>query len=128
MDAEHLNILSNKVIGAAIEVHRVLGPGLLEAVYSRCLAVELQGRGVQVVTEQPIRLVYKGCAFDNAYRMDLLVENELIVEVKAVDELIPVHQVQLLTYLRLTGKKLGLLLNFDVEVMQKGIKRVVNGL
>ncbi len=128
MEADGLNALSNEVIGAAIEVHRVVGPGLLESVYSKCLQVELESRGIRVAREVSIPLQYKGHCFENAYRLDLLIENELIVEAKALDALLPVHQVQLLTYLRLTGHRLGLLLNFNVDVMRNGIKRVVHGL
>jgi len=128
MEVDRLNALSNEVIGAAIEVHRVLGPGLLESVYSRCLHMELESRGLQVAREVSIPLSYKGYSFENAYRLDLLVENELIVEAKALETMLPVHQAQVLTYLRMTGHRLGLLLNFNVDVMRHGIKRVVHGL
>ena len=128
MDVDHLNVLSNEVIGAAIEVHRAVGPGLLEAVYSECLQIELESRGLGVSREVCIPLTYKGHQIEHAYRLDLMVEGELVVEVKAVDDLLPVHQAQLLTYLKLTGLRLGLLMNFDVVAMHRGIKRVVNGL
>jgi GxxExxY protein len=128
VDVAALNVLSNEVIGAAIEVHRTVGPGLLEAVYSECLQIELESRGIRVSREVIIPLNYKGHQIEHAYRLDLVVEDELVVEVKAVDDLLPVHQAQLLTYLKLTGLRLGLLMNFDVVAMHRGIKRVVNGL
>ena len=128
MNADHLNDLSKKVIGAAIEVHRVLGPGLLESAYEECLAFEL-GK-LAVIVERQVRLPirYKDLIIDDAYRIDLIVERELILEVKCVDELEPVHTAQLLTYLKMSGARLGLILNFKAEVMKLGVKRVVNGL
>jgi len=126
-DTAVLNELSGGVIGAAIEVHRELGPGLLEQVYVECLARELTLGGYQVQREIEIPVLYKGERLTKPLRLDLLVENELIVEAKASDALLPVHSAQLLTYLKMTGCKLGLLLNFNVDVMHKGVKRVVNG-
>ena len=121
-----LNELSHKVIGAGIEVHRLLCPGLLEAVYVECLASELSEQGIEVRREVIVPIRYKGKALASPLRLDLLVENCLIVEAKSVDTLLPVHSAQLLTYLRMTEQKLGLLLNFNVEVMRQGIKRIVN--
>ena len=128
MDTERLNAISHQVIGAAMEVHRAMGAGLLEVVYAECLAMELGFRGLKVEREVPVPLVYKGCSVRHTFRLDLLVEGELVVEVKAVDELSSVHQAQLLTYLKLTGLRLGMLMNFNVAVMREGVKRVVNGL
>jgi GxxExxY protein len=126
--SEELNALSREIIGGAIEVHRQLGPGLLEATYSACMAAELKYLGMRVAREVLLPLRYRDVAVDNAYRIDLLVNDELIIEVKAVGELLPVHSAQLMTYLRLSGSRLGLLMNFNVEVLRNGIKRVANGL
>ena len=120
------NELSNLVIGAAIEVHRALGPGLLESVYHTCLLKELHIRGLWVESETPITVKYKGDVITEAYRVDLLVNNKLVIELKAVDKLTAVHRAQLLTYLRLMDKRLGLLINFNELVVVKGIKRVIN--
>jgi GxxExxY protein len=120
------NQLTDKIIGAAIEVHRTLGPGLLESAYEECLCYELSrlGLGFQRQVELPVR--YKGVNLDCAYRIDLIVEGTVIVELKTVAELLPVHSSQLLTYLKLSGKHIGLLINFNVTVLKKGLKRVVN--
>jgi GxxExxY protein len=120
------NGLSTIVIGAAIDVHKVLGPGLLESVYQTCLLKELYLRGLRVESEAPVSVIYKGDVITEAYRVDLLVENKLVVELKAVDKLTIVHRSQLLTYLRLMNKKLGLLINFNELVVSQGIRRVVN--
>ena len=109
-------------------MHRLLGPGLLEAVYVECLASELAEQGIEVQREVVVPIRYKGKELAKPLRLDLLVENCLIVEAKSVDALLPVHSAQLLTYLRMTEQKLGLLLNFNVEVMRQGIKRIVNGI
>ena len=122
------NELSNAVIGASIEVHRHLGPGLLEAIYRECLAYELQSKQIKVECEVPLPVCYKGLEFSAGYRADLLAGNKLIVELKAVDTVLPVHTAQLLSYLRLSGMKLGLLINFNVPHLRSGIKRVVNQL
>ena len=126
-NAEELNVLTEKVIGAAIQVHRELGPGLLENAYSECLAIEMADCGFHAMREVKIPLRYKNVAVDNVYRLDFLVEDSLIIECKTVDHLLPIHSAQVLTYLKLTEKRLGLLLNFNVEVLHKGIKRIVNG-
>ena len=114
------------MIGAAIEVHKALGPGLLESVYQTCLLKELQIRGMGVESEAPVSVKYKGDVITDAYRVDLLVNNKLVVELKAVDKLTAMHKAQLLTYLRLMNKKPGLLINFNELVVRNGIKRVIN--
>lgn len=121
------NAVSEKIIGVAIEVHRQLGPGLLESAYEECLAHELQLRGLHFVRQKPLPVVYKDIKLECGYRLDLLVENLVVVEIKAVDALAPIHSVQLLTYLRMCKRRLGLLLNFNVDILKDGIKRVING-
>jgi len=122
----HSPALSGQVIGAAIEVHRVLGPGLLESAYARCLSREFEIRGVEHRREVEIPVEFKGVKLDCGYRADLIVGGRILVEVKAVEELNPRHTAQILTYLRLTGLQLGLLLNFHATVLKNGIRRVVN--
>jgi GxxExxY protein len=121
-----MNELTSSVIGAAIEVHKALGPGLLESVYVQCLCRELALRDIPFVREHPLPVRYKGLQLDCGYRLDLLVSGLLIVEVKSVAELTSLHESQLLTYLRLSDLPLGLLLNFNVSVMKDGIQRVAN--
>jgi GxxExxY protein len=116
--------LTEQIIGAAIEVHRKLGPGLLESVYRACLARELVLRGLSFEQEKPLPVEYKGVLIDCSYRLDLIVAGKVVVEVKAVDALLPVHEAQLLTYLKLTGCRVGLLINFNVPVLKNGIKRL----
>jgi GxxExxY protein len=128
MDADGLNAISLVIIQSAIEVHRHLGAGLLESVYGRCLAYELLERGHTVRTDYLLPIRYKRAALDGMYKIDLLVDDELIVELKAVEIVLPVHYAQLLTYLRLADKRLGLFINFNVPVLIKGVKRVVNKL
>jgi len=117
--------LSDRVIGAAIEVHRYLGPELLESAYEACLYHELTLRDVEFKRQVPLPLEYKGIHLDCGYRMDLLVDNQLVIELKTVDKLLPIHEAQLLTYLKLSGIKRGLLLNFHTPVLKHGIKRMV---
>ncbi|MGA2072506.1 MAG: GxxExxY protein [Terriglobia bacterium] len=117
--------LTEKIIGAAIEVHRVLGPGLLESAYEECLCHELHLRGIAFVRQQPLPVVYKGVRLDCGYRLDVVVEGRVIVELKTVDRILPIHEAQLLTYLRLAGIRTGLILNFNVPVLRQGIKRMV---
>ena len=124
LTSEQLNALSNQVIAAALAVHSQLGPGLLESTYEACLAYELAERHLTVEQQQVVPLVYKGLRLDQGYRLDLLVEHELILEIKAVDELLSIHKAQLLTYLKLTGLRLGLLMNFNVQLLKTGIHRV----
>ena len=121
----HINTLTYKTIGAAIEVHRLLGPGLLESTYRECLCRELALRDLSFRREYGIPLKYKGIHLDCGYRVDLLVADLVVVEIKAVDQLAPVHDAQLLTYLKVGGWKIGLLINFNVEVLKDGIHRRV---
>ncbi|MBI1784978.1 GxxExxY protein [Candidatus Sumerlaeota bacterium] len=123
---ERIEILAAIIIDAALKVHKALGPGLLESVYVKCLVHELKERGLKVLTEVRIPLNYDGMVIEEGLRLDILVENEIIIEVKAVEELHPIHKMQLLTYLRLSGKRLGLLINFNVPLIKDGIVRVVN--
>jgi GxxExxY protein len=125
---ETLNALSSEVIGAAIDVHQALGPGLLESAYEMALCHELGLRGLHYERQKLLPLIYKGIAVEPGYRLDLLVEGRLIIELKAVDRLSEVHEVQVLTYLRLTGLNLGLLINFNVPILIQGVRRVVNKL
>lgn len=118
--------LTGEVIGAAINVHRVLGPGLLESVYRACLERELQERRIPCRREVEVPIVYRGLRLRCAYRLDLLVADRLVVELKAVDAILPIHHAQLLSYLRLTGHRLGLLMNFNSPILSRGIKRLVN--
>ena len=122
------NEISKIIIGAAIEVHRTLGPGLLESTYRRCLAYELKERGLEVSQEQAMPIVYKEVKLDYGYRMDLVVARSVVVEIKTVESLADVHKAQLLTYLKLGGYRLGLLINFQVSILKHGIKRIVNRL
>ena len=117
--------LSEKTIGAAIEVHKALGPGLLESAYAECLCYELSQRGIRFAREVPVPVRYKAVLLDCGFRLDLLIEDQLVLELKAVEKLDGVHDAQLLTYLRLTGKRVGLLLNFNVELLRDGIRRRV---
>ena len=118
--------VTGEIIGAAIEVHRELGPGLLESSYEICLARELELRGICFDFEKPLPLEYKGVRLDCGYRLDLLVAGAVIVEVKSVEKVAPIHDAQLLTYLKLTGVKVGLLINFNVVVLKAGLKRLVH--
>jgi GxxExxY protein len=122
------NELSREIIGAAIEVHQAMGPGLLESVYRQCLVRELTLRGIDTACEVPLTANYKGLAFDSAYRIDMLAGGTVIVELKTVERILDVHEAQLLSYLRLTGLKLGLLINFHVSRLKTGVRRIVNGL
>lgn len=116
--------LTGEIIGAAIEVHRALGPGLLESAYESCLARELGIRGFGVERQREVRLEYKGEVLDCVYRLDLVVEGRVLIEIKAVEKLLPIHEAQVLTYLRLTGLRRSLLLNFNVPQLRDGIKRL----
>ena len=115
--------LTEQIIGAAIEVHRHLGPGLLESAYQKCLARELELREIPYRCECELPVTYKGIAVESGYRLDFLVSDLVVVEIKSVDSIAPIHEAQLLTYLRLSGKKIGLLLNFNVKVLKEGITR-----
>ena len=120
------NALTSQIISAAIDVHRALGPGLLESTYSSCLKFELTARQRRYTTERLIPIVYKGSLLEGGYRVDLIVENTVVVEIKSVERLVPVHQAQLLTYVGLTGCPAGLLINFNVPKLVEGVKRVIN--
>ena len=121
----HVNILTREKIGAAIEVHRYLGPGLLESAYRRCLMQELSLRGISFKSESPLPLLYKGMQLESGYRLDLVVGDAVVVETKSVELLAKVHEAQLLTYLKLGGWTVGLLINFNVDVLKNGIRRRV---
>jgi GxxExxY protein len=120
-----INELTEAVIGACIEVHRHTGPGLLESAYEQCLCKELSLRGIPFVRELSLPVTYKGTVLDCGYRVGLLVDGRLLLELKAVEKLLPIHEAQVLTYLRLGGWKIGLLINFNVPVLKEGIKRLV---
>ena len=117
--------LSERVIGLAIDFHRALGPGLLESAYEECLCLELKLNGLQYQRQVALPVVYKSIRLDCGYRMDIVVERNLVLELKTVERLLPVHEAQLLTYLKLSGLKTGLLLNFHTDVLRRGIKRMV---
>ena len=122
----HINDLSSKIIGCAIEVHKHLGPGLLESAYQECLYYELTHAGLQVTKEKPMPIIYKDIKLDHGYRIDLLVENQVVIEIKTVETFTEVHTAQVLTYLKLGNYKLGLLINFNVALLKEGIKRFIN--
>ena len=120
-----INELTGDVIGAAIEVHKILGPGLLESAYEECLCHELRLRSIRFERQRELPIEYKGVTLDCGYRLDVVVENKVILELKAREALEPIHEAQLLTYLKLTGIKMGLLINFNVPMLRQGIKRLV---
>ena len=122
------NAIAKEIVDAAFQIHTKLGPGLLESVYDAVLAFELGRRGLRTTRQQPIPVVYENIRIDTGFRADLVVEDKVIVEVKSVELLAPVHKKQLLTYLRLADKRLGLLINFQVTLIKDGITRIVNGL
>jgi GxxExxY protein len=117
--------LSNKVIGCAIEVHRLLGPGLLESTYEQCLAHELNINNIEFELQYSLPVIYKDIRLDCGYRIDILIKNELIIELKSVEEIKGIHKAQLLTYMKLAGIRKGLLMNFNVKILKDGIKRFV---
>lgn len=125
-EKDRLDEITNSIIGAAIDVHRALGPGLLESAYEACLAFELAELGLKIERQRPLPIVYRGVKLDYGYRIDILVEGLVVVEIKVVDRLAPIHKAQLLSYLKLSGCKVGLLLNFNVKVLKSGIVRMVN--
>ena len=122
------NEISQKIIGCAIEVHKVLGPGLLERAYQECLLYELEKSGLNVQKQTPLPLIYKDMKLETGYRLDLIVENKVIIEIKSVETINDIHVAQLLTYLKLSGCRLGLLMNFNVLRIVDGIKRLANRL
>ena len=119
------NELTHQIIGAAIEVHRLLGPGLLESTYEECLCHELCQREIPFERQKPVPVVYKGVKLDCGYRLDLLVAGRIILELKSVESLAPIHDSVLITYLKLSGHRIGLLINFNVQILKKGIRRLV---
>ena len=126
MDADAVNRCSHQVIASAMTVHSTLGPGLLESTYGACLAVELRSRGLGVDTQLALPVIYRGRHIELGYRLDMVVEGAVVVEVKAVTKLLPVHSAQLMSYLRLSGYGVGLLVNFHVPHLRDGIRRLVN--
>jgi len=122
----NMNQLSSKIIGAAIEVHKTLGPGLLESAYEECLCHELGMQGLLFEKQKPLSIDYKGKRLDCGYRLDVIVEKAVIIELKSCEKIEPIHKAQLLTYLKLSGLNLGLILNFNVSLMRDGIVRIVN--
>jgi len=125
LPSKEFDPLTDHVIGLAIEVHKGLGPGLLESVYERCLCMELDAAKVPFARQVPGRVTYKGAVMDGGFRMDIVVQDQLIVELKAVEALLPAHSAQLLTYMRLSGIRTGLLLNFNVSRLSEGLRRLV---
>jgi GxxExxY protein len=123
---DDLNDLTGAIIGGAIEVHRNLGPGLLESAYESCLLWELRQKGLRAESQVPVPIRYKGLQLDAGYRIDLLVQDKIIVELKAIDKIQPIHTAQVLTYLKMTDLRMALILNFNVELMRSGIKRIIN--
>ena len=128
MDRGELDHLTGQVVDSAMKVHSALGPGLLESAYEACLAHELRARRLGVVRQQPLPLIYRGVRVEVGYRLDLVVEDAVIVELKTVPRLLPIHDAQLLSYLRLSGHRVGFLMNFHVPRLRNGIKRMVNHL
>ena len=127
MREEEYNSITSKIIGAAIEVHKELGPGLLESTYQACLNIEMLRRGLDVKSNLFQPIYFKGEQLDKNYIIDVLVDDEVILELKSVEAILPVHEAQLLTYLKLANKKVGLLINFNVPVLKDGIRRKING-
>jgi GxxExxY protein len=126
LTTDALNQLSRVIFDAAVSVHKEMGPGLLEAVYQHCMIKELRTRHVNVYTMVPVPLHYKGESLSKDYILDILVENEIILELKSIDGLLPVHEAQLITYLKLANKRLGFLINFNVPLLKQGFRRFVN--
>ena len=124
----HENEISGMIVDAAYRIHRRVGPGLFESVYERILRYELERRGLLVLAQHPVPVIYDSIRIDEAFRADLIVENKVIVELKSVEAIHPVHQMQVLTYLRLSGLRLGLPINFNVPLIKSGIKRIANGI
>ena len=122
----YLNNLSSKVVDAAVRVHKEMGPGLLESIYQLCMVRELQSRDIAISQNVPVALHYRDLPIDKDYIIDMLVENEIIIELKSVEEILPVHTAQIISYLKLADKRLGFLINFNVPLMKQGLKRYVN--
>ncbi|NQT64972.1 MAG: GxxExxY protein [FCB group bacterium] len=128
MEREILEVIGKQIVDAAFQVHKELGPGLLESAYESCMIVELIEKGLKVERQLKLPIIYKGKVIDGGYRLDLIVEDEIIIELKSVDHIIPVHEAQLISYLKLSGKRLGFLINFNVDLIKNGISRKVNKL
>jgi len=126
VEGEQLNKLTERIIGAAIDVHRVLGPGLLESAYEACLAFELGSQGLKVERQRALPVVYRNINLDCGYRLDLVVEKNIVIELKAIERLLPIHKAQLLSYMKLSGLKVGLLINFHTKLLKDGVIRLVN--
>ena len=126
MNRQRYEAIAKEVVDACIQVHRALGPSLLESTYQKCLLYELSSRGLKVASEVSIPVVYKGVELDCGYRIDILVEDVIVLELKSVEKLLPVHSAQIITYLKLANKRLGFLLNFNVSLMKNGLNRFVN--
>lgn len=126
MTGHELNELSSKILNASLQVHKEMGPGLLESVYQQCLVYELQSSNIQVEALVPVPLVYRGHLLSKEYIIDIIVENEIILELKAVEGLLPVHEAQIISYLKLADKRLGFLINFNVSLLKQGFRRFVN--
>lgn len=127
MNKDELDKITNAIIAAAIKVHQALGPGLLESAYEACTVFELIDAGFKAEQQKPLPVVYRGVHLDCGYRIDLMVSDAVIVEFKAVDKLLPIHEAQVLSYLKLSGCQVGLLINFNVRVLREGVRRFVNG-
>ena len=123
---ERLNKITETIIGVAINIHRALGQGLLESAYEVCMVYDLIQVGMKVEQQKPLPVVYRGVKLECGYRLDLMIENEVVVEIKSIDKLLPIHKAQLMSYLKLADCKVGLLINFNVELLKDGIQRVVN--
>jgi len=126
MKNTHINELTEKIIGAAIEVHKNLGPGLLESVYEECLCYELEQIGLRFQRQLSIPVKYKEIQLDIGYRLEIIIEDEVIIELKTVEKITPLHEAQLLTYLKITDKEVGLIMNFNSALLKNGIKRMIN--
>ncbi len=126
-EREDINILTDAILNSAIEVHKTLGPGLLESAYEACLVYELRSRGLLVEQQKPLPVIYKGVQLECGYRIDIVVNQLVLIELKTVESLVPVHYAQVLAYLKLTGIKVGLLINFNVKLLKNGVHRLING-
>ena len=125
-DEERLNKITETIIGVAIGIHKALGPGLLESAYEACMVYDLIQSSLKVEQQKPLPVIYREVKLECGYRLDLMIENEVIVEIKSVEKLLPIHKAQLMSYLKLADRKVGLLINFNVELLKDGIQRVVN--
>lgn len=128
MNRKKLEAIGKQIVDVAFQVHKELGPGLLESAYERCMVFEFIERDLHVERQKKLPIIYKGNLIDGGYRLDLIIENEIIIELKTVDHILPVHEAQLISYLKLSGKKLGYLINFKVDLIKNGIYRRVNNL